>query len=240
MLPIAPTPCILGGNPAAIGVRSDAEAANLDDGLDGLGRPVPTPPTKELVVALIALTPVAVCEIERLRYGFTVDTKSVIDSVIAPTASVAVEGALEGGAGGDAMAVTGVPDRVDDELKNDKLVWRECVPCAPPAAVERSLLSMICCFIAEGVIGCSGLWAAGELIPEVRMASDRRLACATLLLNDWLTLGDVAVPEVGVVEFAEGGPAGCPPASSNSTSEVAPVVTASCSSFAVLRHLSSQ
>lgn len=121
VLPIAPTPCILGGNPAAMGVRSEAEAASLDDGLEG-ARPVPTPPTRELVVPLTALTPLAVFEIVRLRNGLTVDTRSVIDSVIAPTASVAVEGVWDAGAGGDAMAVTGVAlVRLDEELKKDKL-----------------------------------------------------------------------------------------------------------------------
>lgn len=75
--------------------------------------------------------------------------------------------------------------------------------------------------------------------PEVKMASDRRLACATLLLNDWLALGDVAVVE-GVVALVDVWATGLPPASSKSTSDVVPVVTASCSSFAVLRHLSSQ
>lgn len=132
VLPIAPTPCILGGKPAAIGVRRDAEAASLDDGLAGPARPVPTPPTKELAVGFAGALPVAlaatlaaamaVCEIVRLRNGFTVETRSVMDSVIAPTASVAVEGLSETGTGGDAIAVTGAAlERFDAELKNDKL-----------------------------------------------------------------------------------------------------------------------
>lgn len=60
VLPMAPTPDTLEGRPAAIGVRKLAEAARREDGLEGLllpPRPVPTPPTKELVVAL---TPFAV------------------------------------------------------------------------------------------------------------------------------------------------------------------------------------
>ena len=72
-------------------------------GDDDPPRPVPTPPTSELVVALI---PLAVEETVLLKKGLTVETRSVNDSVIAPTASVAVEGWFEEARGGEEMEVT--------------------------------------------------------------------------------------------------------------------------------------
>lgn len=78
VLPIAPVPVALGGNPAAIGVRRLAAAARREVGLLG-PRPVPTLPTSELEPPW---------ERERPRKGLT---RSVSESVMEPGA-VAVAG----------------------------------------------------------------------------------------------------------------------------------------------------
>jgi hypothetical protein len=190
VLPIAPVPFTLDGKPAAIGVRRLAAAANLDEGLliddEEPERPVPTPPTRELVVELI---PLAVEETVLLRKGLTVETRSVNDSVIAPTASVAVEGWFEEARGGEEMEVTtpwalvtGAERYEGDDVwlwKKELLLWR-LSPLAAP--LDRILLSKMCCFIAEGVMG--GSTVALELPPplikfailDVEIASERRLA----------------------------------------------------------------
>ena len=82
-----------------------------------------------------------------------VETKSVKDSVMAPTANVAVEGEFEEGKGGDPIEVT-VPWALVEVVK--LLLEEKLVPDGRErelAELDRILLSRICCFMAEGVMG---------------------------------------------------------------------------------------
>lgn len=129
VLPIAPTPVKLAGSPAAMGVRKVCAAWSLEEGVDGPEddpeRPMPTLPISELAID---------------------DTDEEGDAAAADAVLL-----LLVVCDSDRLK-KGLTEETRSVKESEMLEFEEMVGTAP-AEEDRILLSSICCFRAEGVIG---------------------------------------------------------------------------------------